>query len=41
MFSINTALAIASISEPLEASLGIGKSHLLQYFFPMTTFNKI
>ena len=29
MLSIKTAPAIASISEPLEAGLGIGKSHLL------------
>ena len=41
MFSIKTPPAIAFISEPLEASLGIGKSHLLQYSFPMTSFNKI
>ena len=34
MFSIKTAPAIASISEPLAASLGMGKSRLLQYPFP-------
>ena len=34
MLSIKTAPAIASISEPLTTSLGMGKSRLLQYPFP-------
>ena len=34
MFSIETAPAIAFISEPLTTSLGMGKSRLLQYPFP-------
>ena len=33
MLSIKTAPAIASISEPLTTSLGMGKSRLLQYSF--------
>ena len=34
MFSIKTAPAIASISEPLATTLGMGKFRLLQYPFP-------
>ena len=34
MLSIKTAPAIVSISEPLEASLGMSKFRLLQYPFP-------
>ena len=34
MFSIKTAPAIVSVSEYLTASLGMGKSRLLQYPFP-------
>ena len=34
MLSIKTAPAIVSVSEPLGASLGMGKSRLLQYPFP-------
>ena len=34
MLSIKTAPAIVSVSEALGASLGMGKSRLLQYPFP-------